>query len=111
MKAIRTPLLSGLLAASFLLCAVPANAQRDNTDVITLKNGDRVTGEILQLEYGLLRLETDDMGTINIEWAAITDIQSAYTFDVQVAGGIRHSGMIDTSDDGTQLVIRDQGTG
>ena len=59
MKVIRTPRLSGLLAASFLLCAVPANAQRDNTDVITLKNGDRVTGEILQLEYGLLRLETD----------------------------------------------------
>ena len=65
----------------------PRNAQRDKTDVIVLKNGDRVTGEILELEYGLLRLSTDDMGTINIEWSAIASIDSQYTFDVQRAGG------------------------
>ena len=111
MKAIRTPLLSGLLAVSLLLCAGPANAQRDKTDVVTLKNGDRVTGDIEQLEYGLLRLSTDDMGTISIEWGAIVDIQSKYTFDVQVVGGLRHSGVIDTSDDGQELVIRDEGSG
>jgi hypothetical protein len=111
MKAMRIPLLGGLLAASLLLCAFTAHAQRANTDVITLKNGDRVTGEILQLEYGLLRFETDDMGTINIEWSAIADIQSAYTFDVQIAGGLRYAGMIDTSDDGSELVIREEGTG
>ncbi len=110
MNAMRTMVLGGLLWAA-ALCAFPANAQRANTDVITLKNGDRVTGEILQLEYGLLRLETDDMGTINIEWGAVADIQSAYTFDVQVVGGLRHSGIIDTSDDGSQLVIRDEGSG
>jgi hypothetical protein len=111
MNAKRTIVLGVLLRAAILLCAFPAHAQRANTDVITLKNGDRVTGEILQLEYGLLRLETDDMGTINIEWSAIVDIESQYTFDVQVAGGIRHSGIIDTSDDGTELVIRDEGSG
>jgi hypothetical protein len=111
MKGMRTAVLGGLLVASSVLGAFPAYAQRDNTDVITLKNGDRVTGEILQLEYGLLRLETDDMGIINIEWSAIVDIQSRYTFDVQIAGGIRHAGVIDTSDDGTELVIRDEGSG
>jgi len=111
MNANRTLVLGVLLWAATLPCAFPAHAQRDNTDVITLKNGDRVTGEILQLEYGLLRLETDDMGTLNIEWSAIADIQSQYTFDVQVAGGIRHAGIIDTSDDGTELVIRDEGSG
>jgi len=111
MSANRTLLLGGFLWAVVLLFVFPAHAQRANTDVITLKNGDRVTGEILQLEYGLLRLETDDMGTINIEWAAIADIQSNYTFDVQIAGGLRHAGRIDTSDDGSELVIRDEGTG
>lgn len=107
----RTMLLGELLWAAVLVCASPAHAQRDNTDVITLKNGDRVTGEILQLEYGLLRLETDDMGTINIEWSAIADIQSQYTFEVQIVGGLRHTGVIDYSDDGTELVIREEGTG
>ena len=111
MKDKRTPLLGGLLAASLLLCAAPANsADRDNTDVIVLKNGDRVTGEILELEYGQLRLSTDDMGTINIEWAAIATIDSQYTFDVEQAGGRRHAGVIATSDDGQDLVIRDEGT-
>ena len=56
MKGMRTTLLGGLLVASSVLCVGPANAQRDKTDVIVLKNGDRVTGEILELEYGLLRL-------------------------------------------------------
>ena len=68
MKASRTMLLSVLLVAPTLLGAFSAQAaDRDNTDVIVLKNGDRVTGEIEQLEYGLLRLATDDMGTINLK--------------------------------------------
>ena len=112
MKASRTVLLGVLLAAPLLLCAVQARAaDRDNTDIITLKNGDRVTGEIEQLEYGLLRLGTDDMGTINIEWGAIASIESKYVFDVQLVGGLRHSGLIGTSDDGTEHVIRDEVSG
>jgi hypothetical protein len=108
----RTIPLARLLAASLLLCAGAANAaDRDNTDVIVLKNGDRVTGEIEQLEYGLLRLSTDDMGTINIEWNAIASIESKHVFDVQLVGGLRHSGLIGTSDDGSELVIRDEGSG
>ncbi len=108
MKGMRTRLLGGLVVAVSLLGVVPANAQRDNTDVIVLKNGDRVTGEILELEYGLLRFETDDMGTINIEWSAIASIDSQYTFDVQRAGGRQYAGVIATSQDGGELVIRDE---
>ena len=112
MKASRPVLLRLLLAAPMLLCALPAQAaDRDNTDVIVLKNGDHITGEIEQLEFGLLRLSTDDMGTINIEWGAIASIESKYVFDVQVVGGLRHSGLIGTSDDGSELVIRDEGSG
>jgi uncharacterized protein DUF481 len=112
MKINRTLLPGVLLAAPLLLCTAPASAaDRDNTDVIVLKNGDRVTGEIEQLEYGLLRLATDDMGTINIEWSAIASIESKYVFDVQLVGGLRHSGFIGTSDDGSELVIRDEGSG
>jgi uncharacterized protein DUF481 len=108
----RTAMLAALLAAFVLPCARTAHAaDRDNTDLIVLRNGDRVTGEIEQLEYGLLRLSTDDMGTINIEWSAIASIESKYVFDVQLVGGLRHSGLIGTSDDGTELVIRDEGSG
>ncbi len=108
MKGKRTTLLCGLLVAASMLNVTPVDAQRSKTDVIVLKNGDRVTGEITDLEYGLLRLSTDDMGTISIEWTAIASIDSQYTFDVQRAGGRRYSGVIATSDDGDNLVIRDE---
>ena len=106
----RTLPLGGLLAASLLLCAFPAHADRDNTDIIVLKNGDRVTGEITELEYGQLRLETDDMGTLNIEWSAIASIDSQYTFDIERAGGRRYAGLIATSQDGQSLIVSDEGS-
>jgi hypothetical protein len=108
MKGMRTALLGGLLVALSVLSTGPANAQRGKTDVIVLKNGDRVTGEIQELEYGLLRLDTDDMGTISIEWSAIASIDSQYVFDVQRAGGRQYAGIIATSEDGQELVIKDE---
>src|SRR5262245_54563970 len=105
----RTIPLGGLLAAS-LLCVFPAHADRDNTDIIVLKNGDRVTGEITSLEFGRLTLSTDDMGTLSIEWDAIASIDSQYAFDIERAGGRRYAGMIANSADGQSLVIHDEGT-
>src|SRR5215218_9679938 len=106
MNAMRTALLRGLFVAS-LLTAATAAADRANTDVIALKNGDHVTGEIRKLEFGRLQLETDDMGTISIEWSAIASIDTQYTFDVEQAGGRRYAGLIATSQDGSDLVVRD----
>ena len=83
---------------------------RDKTDVITLKNGDRVTGEIKGLEYGQLQLSTDDMGTINIEWEAIAQIDSNYVFDVEEIGGDRYSGILGTTPQGTVTVASAGGT-
>lgn len=84
---------------------------RDKTDVITLKNGDRVTGEIKSLQYGQLELSTDDMGTINIEWEAIAHIDSTYVFDVEEIGGERYSGVLGTTPQGTVTVASPGGTG
>jgi hypothetical protein len=109
MNPIRSVLL-GVLVVTGALAIAPASAQREKTDVIVLKNGDRVTGEITELEFGLLRLETDDMGTISIEWSAIASIDSQYTFDVERAGGRRFSGVIATSADGESLTVRDENT-
>jgi putative salt-induced outer membrane protein YdiY len=94
-----------------LLGVAQAPAARDKTDVITLKNGDRVTGEIKSLEYGQLQLGTDDMGTINIEWEAIANIESNYVFDVETIGGGRYSGVLGTTPRGTVTVASPGGTG
>jgi putative salt-induced outer membrane protein YdiY len=91
----------------FLLLAgaqQPAEA-RDKTDVITLRNGDHVTGEIIRLQYGQLQLSTDDMGTIYIEWTAIAGIESNYFFDVEVIGGARYSGVLGSTPQGNQVTV------
>ena len=58
-----------LLIFIFLLTAY---AQK--TDVVMLKNGDDITGEVKELDFGLLRFSTDHMSTIYIEWDEIASI-------------------------------------
>src|SRR5688572_16211697 len=63
------------LAAALLhlLPASPVIAQ-GRTDVVTLANGDRITGEIVELERGRLEFKTDDAGTLYLEWDKLTSV-------------------------------------
>lgn len=96
-------LLAACLAA---FCISLESHARDKTDVVALKNGDRLTGEIKTLEYGLLELATDHMGTVEIEWTSVASIESTAPFDVERIGGQRVYGLLNRGDDQT-LVVRD----
>ena len=79
---------------------------RDKTDVIFMTNGDRLTGEIKQLEHGKLLLSTEAMGQVLIEWDDIrtgivgrlesldaidsTTHRARVAFAVETAGGAHH---------------------
>jgi hypothetical protein len=76
-----------------VILAGPALA-RDKTDVVTLVNGDHVTGEIKKLEMGLVRLSTDSMATVYIEWKDITRITSEYFFEIEMTDGTRYFGSL-----------------
>ncbi len=69
-------------------------AERERTDVIVFKSGDKVTGEIKQLDRGLLRVRTNSMGTVDIEWEDIERVTSNYRFEVEVSNGERYYGSI-----------------
>ncbi len=56
-------------------------------DVIELRNGDRFTGEIRELNSGRLELKTDDVGTIYIEWDKVRSIVAPEQFEVQMLNG------------------------
>jgi len=74
--------------ASLLLAAASANgAEREKLDVIVTFNGDRLTGEIKSLSYGRLALETDYMGTVQIEWPDIVRVESPQEFLVEDTAG------------------------
>jgi len=75
-------LLTALLAIFWciIVCA-------QKTDTIHLSNGDRITCEIKELEYGKVRLKTNDLGTIRVEWDAVTSIYSDKMFELRLLDG------------------------
>ena len=96
---------SGLRYTIAVICMLmligTANAA-DKTDVVFLKNGDRLTGEIKLLERGLLTFKTDDLGTLSIEWKAIDRIQTRQLLEVeQINGERRHGHAVEVGAPGT----------
>lgn len=92
-----------------LLYLLSAPALADKTDVIYMRNGDRVTCEIKRLERGQLQVSTDGMGTVHIEWDDIAQIVSKETYIVELADGERVQGTLTMPfDDGTLLVTGEE---
>jgi Protein of unknown function, DUF481 len=71
-----------------LLASGQAVAQR-KTDVVSMYNGDRITGEIRSLQAGILQFKTDSLGTINVEWQDIANLQSRYKYEIRLSDGER----------------------
>lgn len=98
-----------LVLAWLCLCSHNALAH-PKTDIVTLYNGDRITGEIKELDGGILKLSTDSMGTISIEWQEIANIKSDYYYEFQLSSGARHFGSVEKSTRPGQLSIAELGS-
>jgi len=85
-----------------------ADAQ-PKTDIITLANGDRVTGEIKGLDRGRVQYSTDDIGTIYFEWDKIVSITSVNLFEVITNQGQRYVGSLGKAADRSMNVIAGAG--
>ncbi len=83
--------------------ALPLHAQK--TDVIALLNGDAITGEVKELDRGLLRYSTDDMGTIYVEWDKIARVVSRNYFEVELASGLKFYGTLDPPAEDGKVVV------
>jgi putative salt-induced outer membrane protein YdiY len=79
---------AGFLAAVLLLAAPGVHADaREKVDVVVVTTGDRLTGEITSLAYGRLTLETDYMGTVQIEWPDVVRVESPQQFLLEDTDG------------------------
>ena len=94
------------LAIILSLLSFQAHAQR-KIDVVTLYNGDRLTGEIKKLFGGILEFSTDAMGTVKIEWPEISRIQSTFHYEVRLSSGERLYGSLDDSARPGQVALVD----
>ena len=52
-----------------------------------LKNGDRLTCEVVQLRQGKLKIKTDDAGTISVEWDKVASLTTADQYEVVMRNG------------------------
>jgi len=82
----------------------PARAQ-GRTDVVTLGNGDRITGEIIRLERGRLEFKTDDAGTLYLEWDKLTSLIANRLVEVVTSDGRRFLGTLGRTADRSISII------
>lgn len=69
------------------LCASTTFAKY-NDDVVVLRNGDRLTGEIKGLQRGELRVKADYMAeAVRLDWARIERLESKSTFIISLVDG------------------------
>jgi hypothetical protein len=81
-----------VLASLLLACSSLALAQK--TDVVVLKNGDRITGEVKGVDRAQLELSTDTMRSIYIEIEEISEITAQAHFEVEDTAGRRYYGTL-----------------
>jgi hypothetical protein len=75
----------GLLLVGHAFLAAPlAHAE---TDIVVMKNGDQLTGEIKSLDRGQLSFETDATDTIEIKWEHVAKLVSTQYFEVWLDDG------------------------
>lgn len=89
----------------------PAQAQTGDTytDKVYLKNGDRITGTIKELDRGKLRIKTTTMDTIYIHWLDVESIESNTYLRISSTDGSFTSGRIQKSDMTQSMSVLESG--
>lgn len=80
------------------------------TDLITVVNGDQITGAVNAMTAGKLSVSTSYAGTVNIKWREIEQIESRYLYEIRLDDGERIYGRFTTNTTENQLTLRVSGT-
>ena len=101
----------GLLVIAVTLALGGSVFAQGRTDVVTLSNGDRLTGEVIRLERGRLEFKTDDAGTLYLEWDKLGSLVAARQFEVGTTDGRRFLGTLAPSATRSITIVGPQGSG
>lgn len=89
-----------LILSALLLFASPLLA-RDKTDIMVMKNGDRMTCEIKGLDAGVLYVAFDYIdGTASVDWTKVARLESTQLFVVKAEDGSVYQGTLRTPETG-----------
>lgn len=87
------------VAAFVALFAVPAPAlqAREKSDVIVMKNGDKITCEVKGLSSNTLYISVDYiLNTLSVDWTKVDHIESKQLFLVKTQAGMVYAGTLST---------------
>jgi len=65
-----------------LFCLSMDGVWAQKTDTVLINNGDRVIGEVKKMQYGILKLSTESMGTVKIEWEDVVQLRSDKRYEI-----------------------------
>ena len=97
------------LSCLLILCASQSWGHA-KTDLITVTNGDQITGAVNSMSAGKLSVSTSYAGTVNIKWREIKQIESRYLYEIRLDDGERIYGRFTTNTTENQLTLRVSGT-
>jgi hypothetical protein len=84
-------------------------AAHTKTDVITVENGDTITGAIDSMSAGKLALNTNYAGVIKIKWREVEQIDSRYVYEVRLDDGERLYGRFAKTEKKSVLTFKVRG--
>jgi len=89
---------------AFLLTAAGLSA-----DTVTLKNGDRISGAIVKSDKKVLVLQSEFAGKIEIQWEAITGVNTDKPIYLELEDGQKLVGPVSTTDGSVTVQTQNAG--
>ena len=106
MKMKSVVMMRAILLGCLFLVTTPLFA-RTSTDVIVMKNGDHLTGEIKGLTTGILYVSMKYiLGTSSMQWSEVARIESTQLFIVKNDDGTVYTGVLNASSVAAEHVVQ-----
>jgi putative salt-induced outer membrane protein YdiY len=97
------------LVLCFALLLAAALHARDKTDVLVMKNGDRMTCEVKGLDAGVLYVSFDYIdGTASVDWSKVARLESNQLFVVKTEAGKVYTGTLVTAETAADRPVKIQ---
>lgn len=98
-----------LLCVFSLLAIDPRLFAREKADMLVMKNGDHLTGEIKGLDAGVLYVSFGYIdGTTALNWSAVARLESKQLFVVKTQDGSAYTGTLNTAESGAGRPVQIQ---
>ena len=88
-----------IIVVGFALLLTMPMLAREKTDVLVMRNGDRMTCEIKGLSAGVLYVSVDYIeGTTSVDWSKVARVESTQLFVVKTESGTVYTGTLESTD-------------